>query len=76
MTVVTIGLVLWVVTLGVTIAAHGRLSNHGHSDWVWIALAGVLLGLIGARHVRRRQSAQRAGHEADPTVGASAPNTP
>jgi hypothetical protein len=52
--IVAIGTALWVLALVLTLIFRGRLSDNGNEDWVWIALAGAFLGLIGIRHVRRR----------------------
>jgi hypothetical protein len=60
--VVTVGTALWAVGLVVTLVLHDRLSEHGNGDWVWIMAAGLFLGLVGIRHVRRRRTALRAGH--------------
>jgi peptidoglycan/LPS O-acetylase OafA/YrhL len=58
--VVALGTALWLVALVAALAFHDRLDDHGNSDWVWVALAGVFLGFVGLRHVRRRQRALRA----------------
>jgi hypothetical protein len=58
--VVTVGTALWAVALVVTLVLHDRLSEHGNGDWVWIMAAGLFLGLVGIRHVRRRRTALRA----------------
>ena len=58
--VVTVGTALWAVGLVVTLVLHDRLSEHGNGDWVWIMAAGLFLGLVGIRHVRRRRTALRA----------------
>jgi len=31
-----------------------RLGDQGRDSWVWVAAAGLFLGLVGLRHVRRR----------------------
>jgi len=53
--VVALGTVLWVIALVATLVFHDRLADQGNDDWVWIALAGVFLGFVGLRHVRRRR---------------------
>jgi hypothetical protein len=58
--VVTVGTAPWAVGLVVTLVLHDRLSEHGNGDWVWIMAAGLFLGLVGIRHVRRRRTALRA----------------
>jgi len=49
---------------------HDRLSEHGNDDWVWIMAAGLFLGLVGLRHVRRRRAALRAGQTGPADDGA------
>jgi Protein of unknown function (DUF2530) len=72
-TVVTVGTALWAVGLVVTLVLHDRLSEHGNSDWVWIMAAGLFLGLVGIRHVRRRRTALRA-RQSEPSQADGAPN--
>jgi hypothetical protein len=74
-TVVVVGTALWLVGLVVTLVLHDRLDRSGRGDWVWIMCAGVLLGLLGLRHVRRRRSALARLAETDPSAPASGPNT-
>jgi hypothetical protein len=57
--VVALGTALWLVALVAALVFHGRLAAHDNGDWVWVALAGVFLGFVGLRHVRRRQRALR-----------------
>jgi hypothetical protein len=49
----------------VTVVFRDRLGDEGRSSWAWICAAGVLLGLLGVRYVRRRRAAMRSvsGHE-------------
>ena len=72
-TVVTVGTALWAVGLVVTLVLHDPLSEHGNSDWVWIMAAGLFLGLVGIRHVRRRRTALRA-RQSEPSQADGAPN--
>jgi hypothetical protein len=71
--VVTVGTALWAVGLVVTLVLHDRLSEHGNGDWVWIMAAGLFLGLVGIRHVRRRRTALRAA-QTDPSRADGPPN--
>ncbi len=41
------GMVAWAVAGLVLLAFRERLAAHGHTDWLWICLAGFLLGLPG-----------------------------
>jgi hypothetical protein len=70
---ITVGTGLWAAGLVVTLVLHDRLSDHGNGDWVWIMAAGLFLGLIGIRHVRRRRAALRAG-QTDPSRADEAPD--
>jgi hypothetical protein len=72
--VVTVGTVLWAVALIVTLVLHGRLAEHGNGDWVWITAAGLFLGLIGIRHVRRRRASLAAAEQPEPSTAATDPN--
>ena len=71
--VVTVGAALWAGGLVVTLVLHDRLSEHGNGDWVWIMAAGLFLGLVGIRHVRRRRTALRAA-PTDPSRAEGPPN--
>ena len=62
--VVALGTALWLVALIATLVFHDRLAEHDNGDWVWVALAGVFLGFVGLRHVRRRRRALDAGSPA------------
>ena len=62
-----VGIALWAV-LGVALLPfHGWLARHGHTNWLWTCLAGVLLGFVGLAvmvgHDRRRRARRRT---ADP----------
>jgi hypothetical protein len=64
--IVALGTVLWLVALAATLVFHDRLAEQGNDDWVWIALAGVFLGFVGLRHVRRRRPTPDARPPAAP----------
>jgi Protein of unknown function (DUF2530) len=66
--VVALGIALWLVALLLALVFHARLADHDNGDWAWIALAGVFLGFVGLRYVRRRQRALRevAAQPSDP----------
>ena len=72
-TVVTVGTALWAAGLVVTLVLHDRLSEHGNGDWLWIMAAGLFLGLVGIRHVRRRRTALRAA-QSDPSQADGPPD--
>jgi hypothetical protein len=73
--VTAIGTLAWAVVLVVLLVL--RLLGHrpgAHDDWLWIAVAGVGLGLIGLRTVRRRRAALRRAAQGDPSTGHPGPN--
>lgn len=61
------GMVVWAIGGIVLLLARGWLSAHGRTDWLWICLAGFLLGIPGllvmlrhdANRRRRRASVTR-----------------
>jgi len=58
------GMVIWAIIGLVLLLFHNTLSDHGHTDWLWICLAGFLLGfpgwLVMIRHDRHRAARRRA----------------
>ena len=58
-TAVTVGTIAWAVLLVVLLVLHNRLEDQGRESWVWVAAAGLFLGLVGIRTVRRRRAALR-----------------
>jgi hypothetical protein len=61
--VVTLGTVLWGVVLVLTLVLQDRLADDGRDSWTAIAAAGLFLGLLGVRYVRRRRAALRTGSD-------------
>ena len=71
--VVVVGTAMWLVALLLTVVFHDRLADDGRGDWVWITLAGFLLGLVALRHaIRRRAAMRREAAASEPTRAASA----
>jgi hypothetical protein len=73
--VIVIGTIGWATVLVVLLVL--RLFGHrpgAQDDWLWIAVAGVGLGLVGIRTVRRRRSALRKEAQSDPSTGQTGPN--
>ena len=64
---VTIGMALWITGLICLFFARPWLKSTGRQDWLWIALAGVALGLLGQIYTRRRAAkvAAHAWHTSD-----------
>jgi heme exporter protein D len=57
--IIAVGTGLWVVALVACLVLRDRLADGGHRSWVWVALAGAFIGLIGLRYVVRRRAALR-----------------
>lgn len=57
--IVTLGTVLWALGLVAALLLRDRLDDQGRDSWVWVAAAGLFLGLVGIRQVRRRRAARR-----------------
>lgn len=57
--IVMLGTVLWGLALVVILILGDRLDERVRDSWVWVAAAGVFLGLVGIRQVRRRRAARR-----------------
>ncbi len=58
--IVTVGTVLWAFALVAALLLRDRLDAQGRDGWAWVAAAGVFLGMVGIRKVRRRRAARRA----------------
>jgi hypothetical protein len=52
--IVGIGTALFAVASVVLLPMHASLERSGHGRWPWIALSGVVLGLLGLFYCRRR----------------------
>ena len=62
------GIVAWAVAGLVLLLFRDWLAEHGHTDWLWICLAGFLLGIPGLAIMIR--------HDAQPPLAAGALTTP
>ena len=51
---VTVGMALWITALICLFLARNWLKSTGRQDWLWIAVAGVILGFLGQIYTRRR----------------------
>lgn len=71
--VVALGTGLWALALVAALLLNDRLDDDGRGSWVWVAAAGVVLGLIGLRHVVRRRAATPPARS-DPSGGHAGPN--
>ena len=56
-----VGTVLWALALVVLLLLRDQLEDEGHGWWIWVAVVGLVLGVIGWEHTtRRRRRRQRA----------------
>ena len=58
--IITLGTAAWTVALVAILMFGGGMSGDRQASWARVSAAGVLLGLIGLRYVRRRRTALRA----------------
>jgi uncharacterized protein DUF2530 len=52
-TTVLVGIGVWLVALVVALLMHGRLADEGRTWWIWTAVTGAVLGLVGLAYLRR-----------------------
>jgi len=55
--IVLIGTVLYAVAAAVLLPLQSSLTHDGHGRWPWVAVSGVVLGLLGLVYVKRRDRA-------------------
>ena len=70
---VAVGTGLWALALVVLVVMRDDLEAAGRSWWIWTAVAGIGLGLLGFEYARRRRDAiarvrqYHADHPQEPT---------
>lgn len=62
--VVVTGTLVFALLFLAQLPFYGWYADHGHTQWIWTALAGAGLGLIGLWYVKRREAAIRAADRA------------
>lgn len=72
----TIGTIAWGVVTVALLPFWGTLQEDGRTWWVWTAIAGLGLGLIGIEYCKRRREALRAAAPAAASAGSVATTTP
>ena len=70
--IVLIGTVLYAVVAVVLLPLQTSLTHDGHGRWPWIAVSGVVLGLVGLTYLKRRDRAIARDAAAKPADAASA----
>ena len=53
-TAVTLGTIAWVLVLIALLFNLKWLESQGKTNWIWISLSGIVLGIIGFRYVQKR----------------------
>ena len=56
---VQLGTLAWMITLIDLLFSRSWLTETGRANWIWIAVSGIILGLVGFRYTTRR--AKRLG---------------
>ena len=54
-----VGTAIWFAALVVMLLGHGWLREHHHTDWLWTAVAGTILGVLGSSLAARHRRAGR-----------------
>lgn len=65
-TAVGVGTAIWAVLVLVGLVLRSWLQENGRGWWLWVAVAGFLLGLAGLAFVIRRRNAYRSAAGASP----------
>jgi Protein of unknown function (DUF2530) len=55
--IVLLGTVLYAIVAIVLLPLQSSLNHDGHGRWPWIAVSGVVLGLLGLTYLKRRDRA-------------------
>jgi hypothetical protein len=62
---VLVGIAAWAVALVVLLVFRDDLERDGNGWWLWVAVTGLALGVIGLAYCRHRWAAIQAGHHTD-----------
>jgi hypothetical protein len=62
---VLVGIAAWVVALVVLLVFRDDLERDGNEWWLWVAVTGLALGVIGLAYCRHRWAAIQVGHRTD-----------
>ena len=53
-TAVTLGTIAWSLVLFALLINFKWIESQGKTNWIWISLSGIVLGVIGFRYVKKR----------------------
>lgn len=62
---ITYGTIAWAVGVVVCLVLRQQLADAGRGWWLWVCVAGALLGVAGIWFVRRRAAVYRARAQRD-----------
>lgn len=63
----TVGTVIWGVIAIALLPFWGTLQDQGRTWWLWTAIAGLGLGLMGIEYCKRRRDALERAADPEPT---------
>lgn len=69
---VAVGIGAWLIALVVLLVFRSELEARGEEWWIWVAVAGAGLGLIGLFYTRHRWAGIEAEHAAEKAAAAAA----
>jgi len=59
------GTAVWALVALALLPFRGRLEAAGHGSWLWICLAGILIGFVGVAVMRRYDVGRRRRRRED-----------
>jgi Protein of unknown function (DUF2530) len=60
------GIALWALAGLVLLPFRAELAAHGHGSWLWICVAGFLLGFVGLAAMIKHDANRRRRRAAEP----------
>ena len=57
------GTLIWGVLALIAAVAYDDLADDGHGWWLWTAVSGFVLGIVGFWYMQRRKAREAAGEE-------------
>ena len=69
-----VGTGAWLAALVVMLLLRGQLTDDGNGWWIGVAVAGLVLGLIGIAFLLRRRAVYRRGSTSSPSTSPASPS--